>query len=55
MSYEKGFEDALELCWNEGQGIEDKETLMQRIEYFIRLVKESKMDKIKQMIGVLRT
>ena len=55
MSYENGFEDALELCWNEAQEVENKEALIERIEYFIRLVKESKMDKVKQMIGVLRT
>ncbi len=54
MSYEEGFEDAVELCMDEAERAPDKQDVVKRLEYILGLVKEHKFDRIKRMLGSLR-
>ena len=54
MSYEEGFEDAIELCMDEAEKPPDKQYAVKRLEYILGLVKEHKFEKIKRMLGSLR-
>jgi len=53
MSYEEGFEDAVELCMDEAERAPDKQGVLKRLEYILGLVKEHKFDRIKRMLGSL--
>jgi hypothetical protein len=54
MSYEKGFEDALELIYADVEQSKNKKDALQRIRYLLGLIKEHKIDRIKQMIGAIQ-
>jgi hypothetical protein len=54
MSYQEGFEDSLELCLVEVKKSKTKKDALERIQYFLGLVKEHKFDRIKEMIGALK-
>ncbi len=54
MSYEDGFEDAVELCMEEAERAPDKQDVVQRLKYILGLVKEHKFERIKQMLGSLK-
>lgn len=54
MSYQEGFEDSLELCFVEVKKTKSKKDALDRIQYFLGLVKEHKFDRIKEMIGALK-
>jgi len=53
MSYQRGFEDAVELCLMEIEKTENIEEIRRRIQYLLGLVKEHKFDQIKQRLGVM--
>lgn len=54
MSYQEGFEDSLELCLVEVKRSKTKKVALDRIQYFLGLVKEHKFDRIKEAIGALK-
>jgi len=54
MSYQEGFEDSLELCFIEVKKSKTKKDALEKIQYFLGLVKEHKFDRIKEMIGALK-
>lgn len=54
MSYQEGFEDSLELCLSEVKKSTSKKDAVHRIQYLLGLIKEHKLDRVKQMIGVLK-
>ncbi|GEM_PF-3371606 len=54
MSYEKGFEDSLELSITEVKKSKTKKEAVERLQYMLGLIKERKLDKIKQMLGVIK-
>jgi len=54
MSYQEGFEDSLELCLVEVKKSKTKRLALDRIQYFLGLVKEHKFDRIKEAIGALK-
>jgi hypothetical protein len=54
MSYQEGFEDSLELCLVEVRKSKTKRVALERIQYFLGLVKEHKFDRIKEAIGALK-
>ncbi len=54
MSYQEGFEDALELCLLEVKKPKTRKDALERIRYFLGLVKEHKFVRIREMIGVLK-
>jgi len=54
LSYRDGFEDSLELCLDEVRKARGKQDALQRIRYMLGLVKESKFDRIKEMLGALK-
>jgi hypothetical protein len=53
MTYDNGFEDATELCLTEIEQAKTKIQAEKRLEYILSLVKESKLEKVKQMLGIL--
>ncbi|MGQ9565901.1 MAG: hypothetical protein ACUVT5_05080 [Candidatus Bathyarchaeales archaeon] len=54
MSYQEGFEDSLELCLIEVKKSKTKKAALGRLQYFLGLVKEHKLDRIKEAIGALK-
>jgi hypothetical protein len=54
MSYQEGFEDALELCLSEVKKSNTKKDALSRLNYLLGLIKEHKLDRVKQMIGALK-
>lgn len=53
MSYRDGFEAATELCLKELNEADSKEKASEKLQYILSLVKEDKLEKIKQMLGTL--
>lgn len=53
-SYQEGFEDSLELCLAEVKRSGSKKDAVERIKYFLGLVKEHKFDRIKQILGAIK-
>lgn len=51
MSYQAGFEDAIELCIAETEDSTDKGVALQKMEEILVLVKEDKFHNIKKMLG----
>jgi hypothetical protein len=39
MSYEEGFEDAVELCMDEANRASDKQDIIKRLEYILGLLR----------------
>ncbi|MFZ7137844.1 MAG: hypothetical protein ACOWW1_05450 [archaeon] len=54
MSYQNGFEDALELCIAETEDSKDKQKALMKMTDILALVKEDKFENIKKRLGVLR-
>jgi len=50
MSYEQGFEDAVELCIAETEEATDKVKAIERMRDILVLVKENKFERIKCML-----
>ena len=53
MTYYNGFEDATELCLKEIEQAKTKIQAEKRLEYILSLVKENKLNGIKQLLGIL--
>jgi len=53
MSYNDGFEDALELCLKEVTKAKVIDEAIRQIKYILGLVKEDKFDRIKKMLGAI--
>ena len=54
MSYEEGFEDAVELCMDEVERAPDNQAVVQWLKYILGLVKEHKFERVKRMLGSLQ-
>lgn len=50
MSYERGFEDAIELCIGETEDAADKVNAIHKMREILVLVKENKFERIKRML-----
>ena len=53
MSYQDGFEDAVELCIAETEDSNDKVKALEKLKDLLVLVKEQKFDRLKKMLGQL--
>jgi hypothetical protein len=53
LSYQEGFEDALELCLAETEDCQTKEVALEKMRDLLVLVKEQKFDRLKKMLGQL--
>jgi hypothetical protein len=51
MSYQEGFEDAIELCIAESEDSPSKEQALAKMHELLVLVKEDKFDRLKKMLG----
>jgi hypothetical protein len=51
MSYQEGFEDAIELCIAESEDSASKEKALAKLRDLLVLVKEDKFDRLKKMLG----
>ena len=51
MSYQEGFEDAIELCLAESEDCSTKENALEKMRDLLVLVKEQKFDRLKKMLG----
>ena len=51
MSYQQGFEDAVELCIAETEDSSDKGKVLEKLKDLLVLVKEEKFDRLKKMLG----
>jgi len=54
MSYLDGFRDACRLCIQKVKAAVTKEAALKEIRTLLRLVKQGKMEKIKEMLKELR-
>lgn len=54
MSYANGFEDACELCLATLNDSDDMAEAKDRVEYYLSLAKEKKMEQVRQLLGALR-
>lgn len=52
-SYKRGFEDCVELCLYEIQKAENLEEARKRIREFLGLVKEDKLERLKERLWVI--
>lgn len=50
VSYRHGFEATLELCVAEIRQCENKEQYLEKIGEFLELIKEDKIDRLREMI-----
>ena len=53
MSYQQGFEDAVELCIAETEDCCDRIKALEKMKDLLVLVKEDKFDRLKKMLGQL--
>jgi hypothetical protein len=53
LSYQEGFEDAIELCLAESEDCLSKEAALEKMRDLLVLVKEQKFDRLKRMLGQL--
>lgn len=53
LSYQEGFEDAIELCLAESEDCSTKEDALEKMRNLLVLVKEQKFDRLKKMLGQL--
>jgi hypothetical protein len=53
-SYRIGFEAALELCIAETRGSESKEVALSKMFEFANLVKDDKIDRVKDMLWSIK-
>lgn len=52
--YREGVEDGIELCLTEAQKEDDRKELIAKLQYFLGLVKERKLEELQDHLGVVR-
>jgi len=54
VTYRDGFEDALELCLAEVSNAETKEKAVVKMEEWLGLIKEDKLERLKRMLWMIK-
>lgn len=52
-NYREGIEDGIELCLKEAQRRGTRKEIIQRLQYFLGLVKDEKLEELTDMMGVM--